>query len=109
MITLDFEEELYLTVRELLALVGTPLRDRGTRCQSTHELAGGEVLGGPSPASISASNRTHLPPRLRMHRQEIDDVGPAVASLVAVAEQPRGDRVGVGLVVDQDAAEVVSG
>jgi hypothetical protein len=44
-----------------------------------------------------------------MHRQEVDDVGPVVATLVAVAEQVRGDCVTVGLVVDQDAAEGVAG
>jgi len=43
-------------------------------------------------------------PLLRMHRQHVDDVGPFVASLVAVAEQLRGDPVAVGLVADQDAA-----
>jgi hypothetical protein len=46
---------------------------------------------------------------LRIHRQDVDDVGPVVASPVAVAEQLRGDRVTVGLVVDQDAAEGVTG
>jgi hypothetical protein len=35
-------------------------------------------------------------PRLRMHRQHVDDVGPVVAMSVAVAEQVRGDRVAVG-------------
>ena|SRR5512132_1850718 len=29
----------------------------------------------------------NLPPRIRMHRQHVDDVGPVVASLVTVAEQ----------------------
>jgi hypothetical protein len=43
-----------------------------------------------------------------MHRQQVDDVGPVFASLVAVAEQLRGDRVTVGLVVDQDTAEGVA-
>ena len=43
-----------------------------------------------------------------MHRQPVDDVGPVVASLVAVVEQVRGDRVAIGLVADQDAAEVFS-
>jgi hypothetical protein len=41
-----------------------------------------------------------------MRRQHVDDVGPVVASLVSVAEQLRGDRVAVGLVVNQGAAEV---
>jgi hypothetical protein len=44
-----------------------------------------------------------------MHRQDVDDVGPVVAMSVPVSEQLRGDRVPVGLVVDQDAAEVVAG
>ncbi len=44
-----------------------------------------------------------------MHRQHVDDVGPVVTSLVTVAEQSRGDRVGVGPVSDQHAAEVVAG
>jgi hypothetical protein len=44
-----------------------------------------------------------------MHREHVDDVGPVVAMSVAVAEQLRGDRVTVGLVMDQNAAEVVSG
>jgi hypothetical protein len=43
-----------------------------------------------------------------MHRQHVDDVGPVVASPVAVAEQVRDDRVAVGLVTDQNRAEVVS-
>jgi hypothetical protein len=44
-----------------------------------------------------------------MQRQHVDDVGPVVASLVAVAEQLRGDRIAVGLVVDQNATEVIAG
>lgn len=43
--------------------------------------------------------------RNRVHRQEVDDVGSVVGSPVAVAEQLRGDRVAVGLVVYQDSAE----
>ena len=43
-----------------------------------------------------------------MHRQEVDDVGPFLAVLVAVAHQAESDRVTVGLVADQDAAEVVA-
>jgi hypothetical protein len=49
------------------------------------------------------------PPRFRVHRQKVDDVGPVVASLVTVAEQVRGDRIAVGPVVDQDPAEVIAG
>jgi hypothetical protein len=37
------------------------------------------------------------------------NVGPVVASLVTVAEQPRGDRVPVGLVVDQHPTKLVAG
>jgi hypothetical protein len=44
-----------------------------------------------------------------MNRQHVDDVGPVVAMSVAVAEQPRGDRVTVALVADQNAAEGVAG
>jgi hypothetical protein len=44
-----------------------------------------------------------------MHRQHVDDIGPVVAMSVAVAEQLRGDRVAVGLVVDQNAAKRVAG
>jgi hypothetical protein len=35
-----------------------------------------------------------------MHREHVDDVGPVVAVLVAVAQQLRGDRV-----ADQDVVE----
>src|SRR6266487_24267 len=45
----------------------------------------------------------YLLPSLRIHRQRVDDVGPVIAPLVAVAHQLRGDRVAVGPVVDQDA------
>ena len=44
-----------------------------------------------------------------MQRQHVDDVGPLVAPSVAIAEQLRGDRGTVGLVVDQDVAEGVAG
>jgi hypothetical protein len=43
-----------------------------------------------------------------MHRQHVDDVGPIAASLVAETEQLRGDRVAVGLIVDQRDAEVLA-
>jgi hypothetical protein len=46
--------------------------------------------------------------RIRIHRQHVDDVGPVVAMLVLVAEQLRGNRVTVVLVVDQDPAEGVA-
>ena len=46
---------------------------------------------------------------LRVHREHVDDVGPIVASTVAVAEQLRSVRVAVGLVVDQGATERVAG
>jgi hypothetical protein len=44
-----------------------------------------------------------------MHREHVDDVGPIIAVLVAVAEKVRGDRVTVSLVADQDPAERVAG
>jgi hypothetical protein len=50
-----------------------------------------------------------LPPSLRIHRQEIDDVGPVVAVLVVVTNQVRCDRVTISLVADQDTAERVAG
>jgi hypothetical protein len=50
----------------------------------------------------------HLTPCLRVHREEVDDVGPVVAALIAVADQARSDRVAVGLVVDQDSAERIA-
>jgi hypothetical protein len=53
-----------------------------------------------------AAPRRAAPPLLRMRRQHVLDVGPVVASLVSVAEPLRGDRVAVGLVVNQGAAEV---
>jgi hypothetical protein len=51
-----------------------------------------------------------MPPSapLRVHRQHVDDVGPVVAMSIAVAEQLRGDRVRIGLVVDQDAAKRIA-
>jgi hypothetical protein len=51
--------------------------------------------------------RAHFPSLLRMHRRHVDGVGPFVASLVAVVHQARRDRVAVGVVADQDTAEVV--
>src|SRR6266550_8001796 len=67
-------------------------------------------------ATPSASASIDLPqnsddssPGARVHRQHSDDVGPVVASLVAVAHQSGGDRVAVGLVADQHATEVVPG
>jgi len=44
-----------------------------------------------------------------MHRQHVEDVGPVVTVLVAVTHQAGGDRVAVGLVVDQHVSEVVAG
>jgi hypothetical protein len=48
------------------------------------------------------------PPSIWIHRQHVDDVGPVVALSVAVAEELRGDRVAVSLVVDQNSAERVA-
>jgi hypothetical protein len=56
-----------------------------------------------------AEQPRHPAPSLWMHRQHVDDVGPIVASPVAVTERLGRDRVAVGLVPDQDAAERVSG
>ena len=50
----------------------------------------------------------HSPPRFRMHRQRVDDVGPALVVLVAVAHEARRDSVAVSLVVDQDEADLVA-
>jgi len=41
-----------------------------------------------------------------MHRQRVDDVGPIVASLVAVAHEAGGDRVAVGLFPAEDVAKM---
>jgi hypothetical protein len=38
----------------------------------------------------------NLSPSLRVHRQQVDDVGPPLPVLVSVAHQLRGDRVAVG-------------
>ena len=58
---------------------------------------------------VDLAKHPHDPPaRLGIHRQHVDDVGPVVASLVAIAEQLRGDLIAVGLVADQDAAEAVA-
>ena len=51
----------------------------------------------------------HSPPSVRPHRQEVDDVGPVLAVLVAVAHQAGRDCVAVSVVVDQDASKVVAG
>ena len=56
-------------------------------------------------ASISASSPHRLAPHVRVHRQRVDHVGPAVAVGVAVAQQLLGDLVPV--VADQDGAELV--
>jgi hypothetical protein len=44
-----------------------------------------------------------------MRRQHVDDVGPVVAMSVAIPEQLRADRVTVGLVVGENAAEGIAG
>jgi hypothetical protein len=41
-----------------------------------------------------------------VHRQEVDDVGPVLTVLIAVAHQAGGDRVAVRLIADQDTAQV---
>src|SRR5437773_7596616 len=64
---------------------------------------------GLTPRVDLSEQPNNLSASLRIYRQQVDDVGPVVPSFVAVAEQVRGDRVAVGLVVDQDAAEVFAG
>jgi hypothetical protein len=59
-------------------------------------------------ASISPNIRTTLR-RASGCIVNVDDVGPIVASFIAVAEQLRGDGVAVGLVVDQNVAEMIPG
>jgi hypothetical protein len=55
----------------------------------------------PVPCRINLGEEARqLPPTIRMQRQDVDDVGPVVAPLVAVAERPRGDLVSVGLDAD---------
>jgi hypothetical protein len=60
------------------------------------------------PQSASSEDPDHSLSRIRPHRQEVDDVGPALAVLIPVAHQAGRDRVSVGVVADQDAAEVVA-
>jgi len=52
---------------------------------------------------------SYLPPRIRIHRQEVDDVGSILAVPVTVAHQHRGDRIAVGVVADQDVAKMLMG
>ena len=52
--------------------------------------------------------RTSAGSGVEVHRQEVDHVGPALPFLVLVAHQLHRDRVAVGVVADQDAAEVVA-
>jgi hypothetical protein len=91
--------------------------DRGIEARQARQLSSGNAPAtidvGPaccqSPPGVDlAENPSDAAPGLRVHRQEVDDVGPVVPVLIAVAEQLRGDRVTVGLVADQDAAEVVA-
>jgi hypothetical protein len=66
-----------------------------------------DPLHGPSFRRVHLHEHPHDPPSsIRVPRQEVDDARPVIAGLVAVARQPGRDRVAVGLVTDQDAAEV---
>jgi hypothetical protein len=44
-----------------------------------------------------------------LHRQEVDDIGPVLPVLVAVAHQAGRDCVAVRLVTDQHISEVLAG
>src|SRR5262249_17340065 len=48
-------------------------------------------------ASAAPTPPCHLSPRIRIHREELDDVGAALAVLMAVAQHHREDRVAGGL------------
>jgi hypothetical protein len=50
----------------------------------------GQSRAGLSRQLIEQSH--HLSPSIRVHRQEVDDVGPVLTVLVAVAHQVRGDQ-----------------
>jgi hypothetical protein len=54
-----------------------------------------------------AQSPHHNAPSIRIH-QQVDDVGPALAVPIAVTHQHRGDRVAVGVVTDQDVAQVLA-
>jgi hypothetical protein len=56
---------------------------------------------------ISASIRTTCRRGVGVHRA-VDHVDPPTAVGDAVAQQPLGDRISVGLVEDQDSAQLVS-
>ncbi len=59
-------------------------------------------------ASISASSRTTFRRASGHIVRKSDDVYPILPVLVAAAHQAERDSVAVGLVVDQDATEVVA-
>ena len=50
----------------------------------------------------------HCAADVRIHREYVDHVGPTVAVGIAVRSRSEGDRITVGLVEDQNAAELVS-
>jgi hypothetical protein len=59
------------------------------------------------PSSVDLCEHPHdLPPSIRMHRHEVDDVGPVLTVLVAVAHQAGGDGIAIGLVAESGRAEV---
>jgi hypothetical protein len=71
-----------------IAEVGSEIRHRvrglaGSSRSSTFRIEPTSTL-----LSVNLTNQTNdLSPRLRVHRQEIDDVGPVVGSPVAVAQK----------------------
>jgi len=60
----------------------------------------------PTPAATTSGVTT---PSAIAPSSHVDDFGPAVAALVAVAHQAWADRVAVGPVVDQDTAQMLAG
>jgi hypothetical protein len=67
-----------------------------------HLVCLGQLLG-----RVDLADKTrNLTPGIWIHRQQIDDVGPVLPVLVAIAHHVHGDRVAVGIVADQSAADV---
>jgi hypothetical protein len=84
--------------------------DRGTRSVACPEANDPEPLGRvrARASGIDLSEQPHhLATDFRVHRGRVDHVGPAVAVGIAVSQQLGGDLVAVGLVEDQEAAQLV--
>jgi hypothetical protein len=59
--------------------------------------------------SRQLTKRPHFSsPRVRIYRQQVDDVRPALPVLI-VAQQLRGDRIAVGVLADQDSGQLAAG